>query len=884
MLKMLLSSLSLLSLVTFSGVASSASAIDQFQYYSGVRYQIKAVDVFRLNKKFPQQNIRKQLRPLLNTVYSSEQALKTALKTRLNEPFVDANFDSISANAKLKEKKLVVKVYSDTLLQLSYLDVNQSSEPGLAEFINLESLKGTASADVTSNAFSTGSLKGKMELNTLCVELSNTTGQRLTLICPDNKNGLEVVANNDYRLSGLGQEFSEPGVIDGSWNGKIRHSGNKMEGFNGGATGNTQFPVLYASHPKKKDFAIYLDNLYASSWDFSQSPWEIKPASGQANILFYTGDTLSDLRSTYMKMVGNPLVPPRKMFGLWLSEYGFDNWKELDDKLQTLKQHDFTIDGVVMDLQWFGNVSDRDAMSQMGSLTWDEENFPNPQAKIAKLKKQGVGMMLIEESYISEGLDSHKVMDELGYLAKDPQTGRAIDTDPNGIGHWWGKGGMIDWSNASAGKKWHEWKRAPLVDMGIIGHWTDLGEPEMYNGKARYFGDKSHQEVHNLYNYQWLESIFQGYKDHATKIRPFMMSRSGAPGVQKFGTSMWSADIGSNLTSLAVHIGMQENMMLSGIDYYGSDIGGFHRSGLRVRREDKQQVLDETYTQWFAYSALFDVPVRPHTENLCNCKETAPDRVGDMASNHFNLKLRYQLIPYLYSLAHTAANTGEPVFPTLSYNYPNDAEAVLPDHKMMGKDILSVAVAQLEQKTTDVYLPAGTWYDFHTNQELSSENGLKLDAVPLYRNIDDTQVYTLPLYVRKGAIIPTNGFAADKVSSEVPDTLLVKLYGLPTASEFTLFEDDGETIAYQNGEVRATKLTAKASEGKASLRIASSGDYQGAKHMRTLEVQWVMADKNIEAVLLNGKPISDWRYENNQLMVSIDSLDVTQQNKIEVIY
>ena len=104
MLKMLLSSLSLLSLVTFSGVASSASAIDQFQYYSGVRYQIKAVDVFRLNKKFPQQNIRKQLRPLLNTVYSSEQALKTALKTRLNEPFVDANFDSISANAKLKEK------------------------------------------------------------------------------------------------------------------------------------------------------------------------------------------------------------------------------------------------------------------------------------------------------------------------------------------------------------------------------------------------------------------------------------------------------------------------------------------------------------------------------------------------------------------------------------------------------------------------------------------------------------------------------------------------------------------------------------------------------------------------------------------------------------
>ncbi|NMV23279.1 hypothetical protein HKB23_12820, partial [Vibrio parahaemolyticus] len=78
-------------------------------------------------------------------------------------------------------------------------------------------------------------------------------------------------------------------------------------------------------------------------------------------------------------------VPPRKMFGLWLSEYGFDNWQEMDDKLATLHTNQFPIDGVVMDLQWFGNVQSHDENSHMGTLRWDEENFPQPKQKITEL-------------------------------------------------------------------------------------------------------------------------------------------------------------------------------------------------------------------------------------------------------------------------------------------------------------------------------------------------------------------------------------------------------------------------------------------------------------------------------------------------------------------
>jgi len=111
---------------------------------------------------------------------------------------------------------------------------------------------------------------------------------------------------------------------------------------------------------------VYLDTLAAAKWDFTQQPWKVSAAGDESSLLFMAGKDLPELRSQFMQLVGRPLVPPRKMFGLWLSEYGFDNWNELDDKLITLQQNSFPIDDVVMDLQWFGNVEAYSANSQMG--------------------------------------------------------------------------------------------------------------------------------------------------------------------------------------------------------------------------------------------------------------------------------------------------------------------------------------------------------------------------------------------------------------------------------------------------------------------------------------------------------------------------------------
>jgi len=241
---------------------------------------------------------------------------------------------------------------------------------------------------------------------------------------------------------------------------------------------------------------------------------------------------------------------------------------------------------------------------------------------------------------IGRALPEHEAMERLGYLVRDCERCGATYLTRN---PWWGKGGMIDWTNDAGADHWHDWKRHPLVEMGILGHWTDLGEPELYNVSAWYYGfpglgKHAHIDIHNIYNFKWSESIHRGYKRRGATRRPFILSRSGAPGIQRFGVSLWSGDIGSNLSSLATHLNAQLHMSLSGIDYFGADIGGYHRGAL-------QGDLNEMYTQWVANGMAFDIPGRPHVSNLCNCHETAPDRIGDVQSNLENVRQEKQGTP-----------------------------------------------------------------------------------------------------------------------------------------------------------------------------------------------------------------------------------------------
>jgi alpha-glucosidase len=294
------------------------------------------------------------------------------------------------------------------------------------------------------------------------------------------------------------------------------------------------------------------------------------------------------------------------------------------------------------------------------------------------------------------------------------------------------------------------------------------------------------------------------------------------------------------------------------MDYFGADIGGFHRG-------TAGESLDEIYTKWFAMATLTDLPVRPHTENLCNCKETAPDRVGDLKSNLANLRLRYALNPYQYSLVYRAYLFGEPVVPPLVYYYQNDPNVrEMSDEKLIGRDLLMAIITQYGETQRDVYLPAGTWVDFYTNEWIDS-SGTWLRGVSAMRE----DLFRLPLYARAGAILPmmyvddkTMNLLGLRSDGTVRDELIVRVYANSEQTQFTLYEDDGQTIAYQQDQTRTTLLSQQQAGDRVTVTIeASSGTYEDSRDQRDHLVQLIVRQDVVKSVTLNGTALPEWKTE-----------------------
>ncbi len=718
----------------------------------------------------------------------------------------------------------------------------------------------------------TPDLRIEVDEGSLCVtaiDIAREPDLVLSQFCPwhleEEFKGMTFTPENFTHAYGLGQKFITAGSPDGDWVGQARFPGkfgNVMEDFNNGKAGNTQFPILYFSGDGTDSYALFVDNQYKQFWDLENEPWKVAMYGEKIRFYVLTSPDLQDLRSDYMELVGRPLVPPKKMFGMWVSEYGFDNWEELEDKLRTLRANRFPIDGFVLDLQWFGGITEDSDDTQEGSLTWDETNFPDPEVKIATLREEeGIGLMAIEQSYVGRNLSEHSELEGMGYLVRVCETCGATYLEEN---PWWGKGGMIDWTNEEASSLWHDWKREPLIEDGIIGHWTDLGEPELFDPDAWYAGIPDdgtelhdHASVHNLYNFLWSKSIYDGYLQNEQTQRPFILSRSGAPGIQRFGTAIWSGDISGFLSSLAAHFNAQMHMSMSGLDYYSADIGGFWRQEVNTT---------EMYTQWFAYGMLFDIPGRPHTFNLGNWTETAPDRIGDLESNLRNVRLRYSLSPYVYSLAHRAYLYAEPVYPPLVYYYQIDPEVrEMGGEKLIGRDLLVGVVANSGEMERQVYLPEGVWVDFHSGEWIES-SGEWFGPFEEYPG----GYFTPPMFARAGGIIPmmyvdeqTMNIMGKRLDGSTRDELIVRVFADSTPSSITLYEDDGVSIAYQHGEVRTTEIRQQQQGNEVSVIIAGAqGSYAGASGRRDNVIHlYTNLKGDPTAVVLNGTDLKPYEME-----------------------
>lgn len=326
------------------------------------------------------------------------------------------------------------------------------------------------------------------------------------------------------------------------------------------------------------------------------------------------------------------------------------------------------------------------------------------------------------------------------------------------------------------------WNRhKELAADGVDGWWPDDGD---------WLDEPSRLACHRLY--------YEGPLNSAPNERPWNLERNGAPGMAQFGGWIWSGDVTSSWNTLAAQVQNGINSSLSLSPFWGTDIGGFFPSADR-------EFTGELYTRWFEFAA-FCPSFRSHGRNWklhlpwgWNDGETGPIEsrpVPDPSELHDSevepicrkyLDLRYQLMPYTYTITREARDTGMPLMRALWLQYPKDPEAVkLGSEYLWGRDLLIAPVTEKSATSRRVYLPAGNWFDWWTDQKIVGNQWMN-------RPVD---LATMPIYVCAGAIIPVDP-VRQYVSESVPGATTLKIF--PGANgEFTLYDDDGETPCYLN--------------------------------------------------------------------------------------
>lgn len=567
---------------------------------------------------------------------------------------------------------------------------------------------------------------------------------------------------------------------------------------------NINVPYLGSSN----GYAIYFDNTYPSEFDIGENnPNQLvyRTEGGELTYYVFAASAITDQLQRYTWLTGRQPLPPKWALGYLQSKFGYRNEQEARQMVTTMREKDFPGDAIIIDFYW---------SAHMGDLSWDISNWPDPAGMIADFAEEGIHTIILTDPYFVENSSYYGELTNQHpeYLGRDG-TG-APYTLPN----WWSCGCdavLFDITNPGA-QSWLWEKYSDLLNTGLAGLWTDLGEPE------RHPSDMNHslgsaEKVHNIYNLLWAQTIFRHYSNYAPNSRVFNLTRSGFAGIQRYGVFTWSGDVSKSYDGLSSQVPFMLNMGLSGLAYHSSDIGGFCCG----------TTTPELYIRWLELG-VFSPFVRPHGADF---QATEPWTFGIVAESYARnlLALRNQLIPYIYTTARENYLTGIPIVRPLFFGDKDDpALENNTESYMFGESFLVSPVLREGVREKTLYLPQGKWIEFWSDDIYSGGQRVTVDA-PLPQ---------IPLFVKPGSIIPMQP-PMEYVDAKTADTILVHIYPDPEKSgAYSLSEDDGVTTEYQNGSYATTAMSYvfQPNEEYQELEInieAIAGSYSGMPHTRT---------------------------------------------------
>lgn len=733
--------------------------------------------------------------------------------------------------------------------------------------------------------------------------------------------GAKFKMNFDDHFYGLGEKFRGPYDQSLDWRGRKRdynasvsQMGNRFEGADGGANGNLMVPFLL--NPKR--YGLFLDTVYKTYWEFdSKDTWYVKqdcdqdwaaglPLCEKSEMRFYIVGSSSVPRvlDAYTQLTGRPLMPPRWMLGYLQSSYGYRNWNEVLSTVNRLQKDKFPVDGIFLDLQWFGGVpgmySEDGSVDQnktncvyrrVGSFGWgknDNFDFSNPRSNIQALKKLGVSVVPIEEGYFdtcnqSIASDNNNFAEgqEKGYFAKgDFGNSKAAlfangddskDSQFNEIGYF-GQVAMIDTTSAEA-RRWFWSRHLPILQDGAATFWTDLGEPERYRWWWKYDQNRWHQDIHNVWDLNRARALYDGFTKDLPDRRPFILSRSGYAGSQRYGVGIWSADAPSHLGWAASQPSAHLNLAISGITYTTSDVGGF--GGFPV-------ATPEQFTRWLQLEA-FSSLIRVHGNIAAGRNADRivhPDLFPEpfKSINRTYIQWREALIPYIYTHAREAYDTGMPIIRALPLEWPDEIHAQDNGSEyLLGPSILVVPYLRgpngSPDTTRDIYFPPGRWIDMHDGTEYDGNREVMNYYAPIEK---------LPLFAREGAILPKAPVLSSLSAEGWLSTRIFEIYPGPSESVYLLYDDDGETNKYKKGEFSKTKISVKP-KGDGNYEITVSAMEGPYRPIQQRTYRFEIHRQRFTKVFWSGREIeSHWDDKRHRLSFSLPPVDTTKSVHLEL--
>lgn len=638
----------------------------------------------------------------------------------------------------------------------------------------------------------TDSLKIFIDKNSLALRFFNLKNQVISEDYRDFAYTWQGTAVSCYKKVFAREKF----IGLGEKTGNLDRRGCKYEMWNADvpAYGVNEDP-LYVSIPfymgihDQITYGIFLDNTFRTHFDFAASSdnrfsW-FSAANGEMNYYFFGAPSIARIIEDYTWLTGRMKMPPLWSLGYQQCRWSYFPETEVLSLAQKFRDKKIPCDVIYLDI---------DYMDSYKIFTWNKDRFPNPGEMIKKLNNMGFHLATI----VDPGIKIQK-----GYLAYD----EGVKNDffvkyPDGSYYtgnvWPGRCHFPDFTNELV-RKWWGNSFSSLTEPGVEGFWNDMNEPSTWGQNIPdivQLGFDGHQgsmtRGHNIYGLNMARATFEGTTALMSGKRPFILSRAGFAGIQRY-SAVWTGDNEATDDHMLLSCRMVNSMGLSGIAFAGPDLGGFMGNPTK-----------ELYQRWLNIG-VFTPFFRNHSAWDTKAKE--PWSFGKEVENLSIelISLRYKLLPYIYSAFYQSSQNGLPVARTLAINYTYDEKIwdwSYQNQYMFGDNLL-VAPVSSTQNFVKVYLPSGGWYRMSTGQFFQGGHEVIVDA-PLH---------DLPVFIRASGLIPMQSVI--QFTDQKPSPVLeLHIYYGTQPNTFIYYEDDGTSYKYENGGYYQRDITFNPAERK----------------------------------------------------------------------